>query len=257
LTNYFASIGHSSLTKDMSDQLTEEEKDAIIAKQAEEIKRLKKKKRKTKTFVQENLSLFESLLDVKGKLLPSFLNGQEGDKKRHPRYFFSRPTKDKKSTEQVIRLNLLVADLLEAKIRLNPSMKDCTETEFNARLSMDTSSLIRHISIKPNTGKTRAARPRKKKKTESKPPQEKAILTDDAEPYSKQALLDVDSMISDPRSHQTTTSSQPAPSKPRPTPKTDPVLLAQYKERGFPYDDFYSAEADAWFTAHPEFPVPD
>ena len=145
----------------MSNQLTEEEKDAIIAKQAEEIKRLKKKKRKTKTFVQENLSLFESLLDVNGEVLPAFLNGQEGDEKRHPRYFFSRPTKDKTSTEQVIRLNLLVADLLEAKIRLNPSMKDCTETEFNARLSMDTSSLIRHISIKPNTGKARAARPRK------------------------------------------------------------------------------------------------
>ena len=145
----------------MSNQLTEEEKDAIIAKQAEEIKRLKKKKRKTKTFVQENLSLFESLLDVNGEVLPAFLNGQEGDEKRNPRYFFSRPTKDKTSTEQVIRLNLLVADLLEAKIRLNPSMKDCTETEFNARLSMDTSSLIRHISIKPNTGKARAARPRK------------------------------------------------------------------------------------------------
>ena len=145
----------------MSNQLTEEEKDAIIAKQAEEIKRLKKKKRKTKTFVQENLSLFESLLDVNGEVLPAFLNGQEGDEKRNPRYFFSRPTKDKRSTEQVIRLNLLVADLLEAKIRLNPSMKDCTETEFNARLSMDTSSLMRHISIKPNTGKARAARPRK------------------------------------------------------------------------------------------------
>ena len=145
----------------MSNQLTEEEKDAIIAKQAEEIKRLKKKKRKTKTFVQENLDLFESLLDVNGEVLPAFLNGQEGDEKRNPRYFFSRPTKDKTSTEQVIRLNLLVADLLEAKIRLNPSMKDCTETEFNARLSMDTSSLIRHISIKPNTGKVRATRPRK------------------------------------------------------------------------------------------------
>ena len=164
----------------MSNQQTMEEILAENEKLKQENKILKKKKRKTKTFVQENLGLFESLLDVKGKVLPLFLNGQEGDEKRHPRYFFSRPTKDKKSTEQVIRLNLLVADLLEAKIRLNPSMKDCTETEFNARLSMDTSSLIRHISIKPNTGKARAARPRKKNaKTESKPPvQEKAIPGD-------------------------------------------------------------------------------
>ena len=145
----------------MSTQPTIEQILAENEKLKQENKLLKKKKRKTKTFVQENLSLFESLLDVNGEVLPAFLNGQEGDEKRNPRYFFSRPTKDKTSTEQVIRLNLLVADLLEAKIRLNPSMKNCTETEFNARLSMDTSSLIRHISIKPNTGKARASRPRK------------------------------------------------------------------------------------------------
>ena len=157
LTIYFAEIRHLSLSRGMSEQLTEEEKDAIIAKQAKEIKRLKRKNKKTKSYVELNLELFESLLDVEGGVLPNFLNGREGDEKRNPRYFFTRPTKDKQSTEKVIRLNLLISDLIEAKIRLNPTMKDCTEVEYNTRRSMDITSLIAHLSEK------RVTRTRKKK----------------------------------------------------------------------------------------------
>ena len=104
-----------------------------------------------------NLELLETLLDVEGEVLPNFLNGREGDEKRNPRYFFTRPTKDKQSTEKVIRLNLLISDLIEAKIRLNPTMKDCTEVEYNTRRSMDITSLIAHLS------EQRVTRTRKKK----------------------------------------------------------------------------------------------
>ena len=91
----------------------------------------KKKKQKEDEFVSQNLEKFAELLDPKKDFMKGFGS----------RYCFARKDRNGKQMENVIKLNKLIHDLLEAKIRLN----DNVEGSIAQRLSMDKGSLIRSL----------------------------------------------------------------------------------------------------------------
>jgi hypothetical protein len=91
----------------------------------------KKKKQKEDEFVSKNLEKFAELLDPNKEFMKGFGS----------RYYFARKDRNGKQMENVIKLNKLIHDLLEAKIRLN----DNVEGSIAQRLSMDKGSLIRSL----------------------------------------------------------------------------------------------------------------
>lgn len=113
-------------------------------------KREKIEKREFSEFIKNelNLDLFKNeLLDSKTGWLAKFKN-QGGNL----RYFTKRTNRITKKPEQIIKLNLFVQDLIQAKVLLNKNLK---ETELKPRASMDIDSLIKHLN------KHRDSRPKK------------------------------------------------------------------------------------------------
>lgn len=112
-------------------------------------KRQKIEKREFSEFIKNelNLNLFKNeLLDSKAGWLAKFKN-ESGNS----RYFTIRTNRITKKTEQIIKLNLFVQDLIQAKVLLNKNLK---ESEHKPRASMDIDSLIKHLN------KHRDSRPR-------------------------------------------------------------------------------------------------
>ena len=113
-------------------------------------KREKIEKREFSEFIKNelNLDLFKNeLLDSKTGWLAKFKNGGG-----NLRYFTKRTNRITKKPEQIIKLNLFVQDLIQAKVLLNKNLK---ESEHKPRASMDIDSLIKHLN------KHRDSRPKK------------------------------------------------------------------------------------------------
>ena len=114
-------------------------------------KRQKIEKREFSEFIKNelNLDLFKNeLLDSKTGWLAKFKN-QGGNL----RYFTKRTNRITKKPEQIIKLNLFIQDLIQAKVLLN---KNLQESEHKPRASMDIDSLIKHLN------KHRDFRPKKR-----------------------------------------------------------------------------------------------
>ena len=200
-------------------------KDKRIAELESEVATLKaekkKKKKRDKTkFALENLDLFKPTLETI---------------KKQDRYIFTR------GKQQVIKINEFIRDLLVAKIKLESPLPDA---QIGSRLSMDEASLIKFLS----DGRAKKVGAGRKPNTKTEPKKE-----DDP------VLNGVYGVI---KAHLASASSSQEPKAPPPPAMkekrvSDPNLLAQYKARGFPYEDLYSKEADEWFNQHPEMPIPD
>jgi len=199
-------------------------KDKRIAELESEVATLKaekkKKKKRDKTkFALANLDLFKPTLETI---------------KKQDRYNFVR------GKQQVIKINEFIRDLLVAKIKLESPLPDA---QIGSRLSMDEASLIKFLS----DGRAKKVGAGRKPNTKTKPKKQDPVLDG------------VDGVIE--RHLSSASSPQESKAPPPPVRKekrvSDPNLLAQYKARGFPYDDLYSKEADEWFNQHPEMPIPD
>ena len=139
----------TNYSKDEVDQILAENK-----KLKTEVKKYQKRekieKREFSEFIKNelNLDLFKNeLLDSKTGWLAKFKN--EGG---NLRYFTKRTNRITKKPEQIIKLNLFVQDLIQAKVLLNKNLK---ESEHKPRASMDIDSLIKHLN------KHRDSRPKK------------------------------------------------------------------------------------------------
>jgi hypothetical protein len=119
-------------------------KDEEIARLKQEIADLKATKDSVETFVGKNLELFDGLISCLKKIKNS--KGAE-------RYFHVRNARrgsaNAGTQQDVFKLNLLVADLIEYKARQNVSVKD-----LKVRISVDKGSLISFLE------KGRVKRPR-------------------------------------------------------------------------------------------------
>lgn len=112
-------------------------------------KRQKIEKREFSEFIKNdlNLNLFKNeLLDSKTGWLAKFKN-ESGE----TRYFSNRTNRITKKSEQIIKLNLFVQDLIQAKVLLNKNLK---ESDYKPRASMIVDALIKHLN------KNRDKRPR-------------------------------------------------------------------------------------------------
>ena len=93
------------------------------------------KLRHQKSYVSENLNLFNQLFEMLKKF-PA--KGEKG-----MMYFFERKARSgTEELELVFKLNLFVSHLMEFKLLNNPNIH---EDKLSARLSMDKTSLISHL----------------------------------------------------------------------------------------------------------------
>jgi hypothetical protein len=204
-----------------------------------------KKRRKQKNvskFVKDNLDLFKEILDPETGWM-SKVKGADG----RQRYFVHR------GNQMVCQLNKFFMDLLEAKIEANPFVQ-----EKNVRRSMDINAAITYLE------KGRKARPGAGRKPKSKKEQPKQMSLNMEEAQPKQKAGGIAGMISGMIADNVVTQKEEPLPAPPPAKRGNEQLMRYKKDYGFPEElcktntdeDLESFEADAWFDANPNVPIP-